>query len=144
MGAPLGRLDPDQASALVEAAGELRITPWRSVVIPHRAGSAALTAVGLIATPDSPWLGVTACAGRPRCDKALADVRADAATAVAQDARGSSGQVHWAGCTRRCGRPAGRVVDVVATADGYEVSADGRTDRVTGLYDTIQVVRGRR
>jgi precorrin-3B synthase len=28
---------------------------------------------------------------------------------------------HWAGCERRCGRPSGDVVDVVATATGYRI-----------------------
>jgi len=28
---------------------------------------------------------------------------------------------HWAGCGRRCGRPRGEVVDVVATGEGYRI-----------------------
>jgi precorrin-3B synthase len=28
---------------------------------------------------------------------------------------------HWAGCARRCGRPRGDVVDVVATPEGYRL-----------------------
>lgn len=30
------------------------------------------------------------------------------------------GAVHWSGCARRCGRPAGDVIEFVATGDGYE------------------------
>jgi precorrin-3B synthase len=59
---------------------------------------------------------VTACAGRPGCGKALADVRADVAAAVAAGVL-PAGRSHWAGCGRRCGRPAGDVLDVVATGD---------------------------
>jgi precorrin-3B synthase len=68
---------------------------------------------------------VTTCAGRPGCAKSLADVRADAATAVATGALPAGGaRQHWAGCERRCGRPQGQVVDVVATPTGYRIEED--------------------
>jgi precorrin-3B synthase len=65
---------------------------------------------------------VTTCAGRPGCARSLADVRGDAAHAVATRALPADGaRQHWAGCERRCGRPQGGVVDVVATGAGYRV-----------------------
>jgi precorrin-3B synthase len=97
----------------------LRITPWRSVVIPDADSAARPEAVGLISDPGSPWLGVTACAGRPRCRQALADVQADAAAALD---RFAGRRVHWAGCGRRCGRSSDVEVDVVATNEGYAIS----------------------
>ncbi|MFB6438281.1 cobalamin biosynthesis protein CobG [Streptomyces sp. NPDC056411] len=33
--------------------------------------------------------------------------------------------VHWSGCARRCGHPHGTWTDVLATADGYQVTAVG-------------------
>ncbi|WP_232792423.1 hypothetical protein [Actinacidiphila yeochonensis] len=95
--APLGRLTPDQWRALADAAsrtpaGELRLTPWRGAVVPavpaDRAPAelAVLAAAGLVTDESSPWAGVGACTGRPGCAKALADVRADAATTVADHA----------------------------------------------------------
>jgi precorrin-3B synthase len=67
---------------------------------------------------------VSACAGRPGCAKSLADVRTDAATAVATGTLPAGGaRQHWAGCERRCGRPAGDVVDVVATSVGYRIDS---------------------
>jgi precorrin-3B synthase len=117
---PLSRLTADQAELLAEAAvTDLQVTPWRSVVVPDLADAAAagdLTAAGLVLDPVSPWLRVTACAGRPGCAKSLADVRTDAAQAVATGTLPVGGAPqHWAGCERRCGRPRGDVVDVVAT-----------------------------
>ncbi|MFD5417618.1 cobalamin biosynthesis protein CobG [Streptomyces sp. NPDC127069] len=123
---PLGRLSSAQWRVLAEAAGgadgELRLTPWRSVVLPRAAAGAAgrVEAAGLAVRPGSPWLSVTACTGRPGCAKSLADVRADARAVVAESAGGLP--VHWSGCARRCGHPRGTAwVDLVATPDGYEL-----------------------
>ena len=67
----------------------------------------------------SPWLRVTACAGRPGCASALADVQADAAAFAA---RWPERIVHVSGCARHCGRPAATQVDVTATSEGYQVA----------------------
>jgi len=67
----------------------------------------------------SPWLRVTACAGRPGCASALADVQADAAAFAA---RWPERIVHVSGCARHCGRPVGPLVDVTATSEGYQVA----------------------
>ncbi|MGM1061881.1 hypothetical protein [Saccharothrix sp. Mg75] len=106
-GVPLGRLD-----ARLLAGTPVRLTPWRGLVLP--AGS---DAGGLFTSPDSPWHGVSACTGRPGCAKSLADVRADVARWIGTP---HAGRVHWSGCARRCGRPAGGAVEFVATGDGYE------------------------
>ncbi|MFC7615842.1 hypothetical protein ACFQV2_22480 [Actinokineospora soli] len=96
---PLGRLDDRQVDVLAEAPYVV-ITPWRGVVVPS--GDAdALASVGLLVDPGAPGIGVTACTGRPGCAKSLADVRA-AALRVDRPGR----PVHFAGCARRCGRPA--------------------------------------
>ncbi|MGX7828561.1 precorrin-3B synthase [Actinokineospora sp. 24-640] len=114
---PLGRLDDRQVRVLAEAPYVV-VTPWRGVVVPG-ASPRALAAAGLLVDPAAPGIGVTACTGRPGCAKSLADVRADA---LGMPVAGRP--VHFAGCARRCGRPAGDVVDVVAVTGGYEV--DGR------------------
>jgi len=114
VGAPLGRLDAAQAQALADLGTWLRLTPWRSLVLP---GTPELTGLGLIIEPDSPWHGVTACTGRPGCAKSLADVRADATAWLGTP---HSRPVHWTGCERRCGRPAGDVIEFVATGHGYK------------------------
>lgn len=130
VGIPLGRIAPAQWRSLTETArhrgaGELRLTPWRGVVVPgveRRQAARSLDelgATGLVVGPDSPWTGVGACIGRPGCAKSLADVRARAAASV-----GGAGllPVYWSGCERRCGHPRGEWVDVVATPDGHRIS----------------------
>ena len=135
-GAPLGRLSREQVSIMTrasEAAGSrLRLTPWRTVVLPGLSEgevewwTSELDTHGLIVDPSSGWAGVTACTGHPGCAKALADVRGDAARALrhASSPTGGTLPVHWVGCERRCGRPRGRVVEVLATEAGYEVGLD--------------------
>jgi precorrin-3B synthase len=125
---PLGRLDAAQADLLARLADEVQLTPWRSVVVPDLTdgdaddAAAALRRTGMVFDADSPWTRVSACAGRPGCAKSLADVRADVGRAVADGALPAGGvRQHWAGCERRCGRPRGEVVDVVATGTGYRV-----------------------
>jgi precorrin-3B synthase len=122
--APLGRLT---AAQLTWLAGHVtgrpaRITPWRSVVLtdlPDAGGvlkDAARLGFGVDAA--SPWLRLSACAGRPGCASALADVQADAAAFAA---RWPDRIVHVSGCARHCGRPAATQVDVTATSEGYQV-----------------------
>jgi precorrin-3B synthase len=121
---PLGRLGAAPMRVL-EDADLLVVTPWRGIVVADVPPEAApawadrLAGAGLAVAPGSPWSGVTACAGRPGCAKSLADVRADAAAA----ARFVDGlPVHWAGCSRACGSPAGRHVRAEATGDGYLIT----------------------
>jgi precorrin-3B synthase len=123
--APLGRLTYEQLTWLAgQVAGRpARITPWRSVAVPdlpdaaRTLGEAARLGFGVDGA--SPWLRLTACAGRPGCASALADVQADAA---AFGARWPDRIVHVSGCARHCGRPAATEVDVTATSQGYQVA----------------------
>jgi precorrin-3B synthase len=123
--APLGRLTAAQLTWIADRLGEhdARVTPWRGVVLPGLADAAGVVreAAGLGFGTDaaSPWLRVTACAGRPGCASALADVQGDAAGFAA---RWPGRVVHVSGCARHCGRPAATEVDVTATSEGYQVA----------------------
>jgi precorrin-3B synthase len=123
--APLGRLTSAQLTWVADraAARGARVTPWRSVVLPQLPGAAGVLrdAAGLGFGTDeaSPWRRVTACAGRPGCASALADVQADAAGLAARWPRRL---VHVSGCGRHCGRPAATEIDVTATSEGYQVA----------------------
>ncbi|WP_406400072.1 cobalamin biosynthesis protein CobG [Streptomyces uncialis] len=176
---PLGRFTPAQWTAVRHIAARtglgVRLTPWRGAVLPGAtpADLTALAASGLVTEPGSPWTGVTACIGRPGCAKSLADVRSDARTAVhrthvpaeppthgpvqppthvpAQHPADGQAEppVHWSGCARRCGRPRGDRVDVVAVVGGYEVTAvragkAGRTTSVTGTSSLAATVAAAR
>jgi precorrin-3B synthase len=119
---PLGRLDSTALRWLAQATrtSAARVTPWRSVVLPDADVGVLEAAAGLGfgVSADTPWAGVSACAGRPGCAKALADVQADARAGLR---RWPGRVVHWSGCERRCGRSARTEIDVVATATGYRI-----------------------
>ncbi|MFG2602663.1 cobalamin biosynthesis protein CobG [Streptomyces sp. NPDC048514] len=147
---PLGRLSAHQWDGLTQLAGtELRLTPWRGVVLPAvgtTPGQAAealarLGAAGLVTDPASPWLHVGACIGRPGCAKAHADVRTDAARTV--EAIGDPGlPLYWSGCERRCGQPRTDHVEVVAQPGGdYRLSAApaGPRPRTARAADPSQI-----
>ncbi|WP_246607104.1 nitrite/sulfite reductase [Paractinoplanes toevensis] len=133
---PLGRLTGVQMKVLAEA-DHLVMTPWRGVVVADLPPSAVsawqrrLAEAGLPTGPDSRWTGVTACAGLPGCAKSRADIRADALAAT----RFVDGlPVHWLGCERGCGSPAGPHVRVEATPDGYAITTpDGQVVVATAI-----------
>ncbi|MEV4555468.1 cobalamin biosynthesis protein CobG [Kitasatospora sp. NPDC049285] len=138
VGLRFGRADSAQWRLLAEAPASggpggaaVRVTPWRGVVVPG-AGAGWLerfAAAGFRTEPGGPWEGLSACTGLPGCGKSLADVRADAA----RTATAGGLPVHWSGCERRCGHPAGRWVDVLATGGGgYRVTVDGTARDVPG------------
>ncbi|WP_353943451.1 cobalamin biosynthesis protein CobG [Streptomyces sp. HUAS MG91] len=111
---PFGTATPDQWAAITDQAAqlpaqEIRLTPWRRVVIPG---------VTENDPPDTtPWTRVGACIGSPGCAKSHTDVRADARARLAE--AHPTLPTYWSGCERRCGHPAGTTyVDITARPDG--------------------------
>ena len=139
--APLGRLTQVQMLRIgAVARDEIIVTPWRGVVLPG-VGSDALAALaeaGLVTEPASAWATASACTGLPGCAKSRADVRADASV-VLGSAREGGKAVHFVGCERRCGRPGGVHVDVLATAHGYQV--DGEPVTIEELPAAVTAAR---
>lgn len=126
---PLGVLSARQAQFLAAIEAPVVITPRRSLLVCDLTESVADTALrvlaplGLVFDATSRWLDVTACVGRPGCDRARADVRAEATRAAESgtaDVAGTdmTGTVHYAGCERACGSPRSGTV-MMATGDGY-------------------------
>jgi precorrin-3B synthase len=122
---PLGTLPARTAEFLVAIEAPLVITPWRSVLICDLDEGVAdvslrvLAPMDLVFDENSPWLSVSACTGSPGCARSLADVRSDAAVAVAAGPP-SAVHTHFVGCDRACGSPLDADV-LIATGDGYRI-----------------------
>lgn len=122
---PLGVLEARVAEFLAAVNTSMVVTPWRSVLLfdlddgVADAALRVLAPMGLVFDANSPWLSVSACTGSPGCAHSAADVRADAAAAIDDEA---DGHRHFVGCDRACGSPPGGTV-FVATGDGYQLRA---------------------
>src|SRR6202044_206504 len=81
-----------------------------------------------IVDPADPRRKIKACAGRPACPNALADVRA-VATRLAPRWAGA-GVLHVSGCVKGCAAPGGAAVTLVATGgeDRFDIVCDKRAD----------------
>lgn len=133
----LGEVTPAAARVLADLGdegAELRVTPWRTVVLRLRATAhddARERLAPHLETGPSRWASLSACVGAPRCAKSHTDVRGDLARAVATGRAGGLLHAHWVGCARACGTPAGPVAVVEGTPGGtYRTIV--RTGRVSG------------
>jgi precorrin-3B synthase len=134
--APSGRwraseLEELAALAASQADGELRLTPWRAILILAVSGDAARSivaaarALDLIVSHEDPRLAVVACPGAPECPQARGDTRGALArlAPLAQKLAGKDGVgLHISGCAKGCARPGGAPVTLIAD--------DGRFDLV--------------
>lgn len=137
VGVPFGRLTSEQLLGLADFAdrhetGELRLTPWRSVLIPGVAADAGLDGLikaDLITSPDDARLAVVACSGAPACQSAAGPVRDDAIALakLAAQLPGSGVRLHVSGCIKGCARPVATAITLVARENGYDFVKNGRT-----------------
>jgi len=129
--APLGRLTAAHLRMLgrMVRPGEVaRLAAAGRIVLPLAepvdAALTRLAGAGLLVSDDHILSAVTACSGMS-CARSLADVRS-----VASRVSGLAA-VHWAGCGRRCGRPADATAVVAISADQFAVG-DGPVPQITG------------
>jgi sulfite reductase beta subunit-like hemoprotein len=136
---PLGRLSAEQAegvAALVrECAGELRLAPWRGLVLGAMPRAvlgeltSALERLGFPLDSRDGYAGISACAGSEGCTRALADVRRDAALLaqrlVSAGTYAPRRLLSLSACERRCGGARGAEIELVAKPGGYDVFAGG-------------------
>lgn len=132
VGLPFGLSDPTTLAALADLSvrfgdGTLRVTPWRALAIPgvtepHALGE-AITALGLIASPNDPRVRMFACSGQPACASATVATRADAMQLAAL---GLTGTLHVTGCAKGCAHPTPADITLVGEAGRYDIVLRGR------------------
>ena len=136
--APFGRLGATQLLALVETAAtegasELRLTPWRAVLIPNLDRSAAQSlatacvTADLITDPADPRLAVAACPGSPGCRRGTTPVL-DHAAALAAMLASSTGReilLHVSGCGKGCAHRGEAALTLVGHDGAYDLVTGG-------------------
>lgn len=138
IGLPYGGTTSDALLGLMAiarraGATELRLTPWRAILIPvysHETAAALLTAaatLGFISDAADPRRAIAACPGAPACASGTTPVRADAdlfATAAAGLLAGGA-TLHVSGCAKGCARRQAAALTLVAEAGRYGLVVNG-------------------
>jgi len=135
VGAAFGRLDATMLGGAARAAemfgtGELRLTPWRALILPHvrehQAGAMRdhFAAHSFIVDPEDPRLAVAACGGASTCERGTTDTRSDALALMffARRFRKTGVTLHVSGCAKGCARKAAAPFTLVAHAGRYDLA----------------------
>ncbi|HEX3993879.1 MAG TPA: precorrin-3B synthase, partial [Acetobacteraceae bacterium] len=154
VGLPLGRIAAADLAVLAAAAEtvgahELRLTPWRMIVVPVRSPQAAhallarLPITGFILHPGDPRRRIAACPGAPSCARGTTPVRDDATVLAkvlgSSEVLGSGGSttaggqgivVHVSGCEKGCAHPRKAKLTLVAQNGRYQLVRDGSASDV--------------
>ena len=106
IGTPLGRVDAaamSQLAAQLPPQAQIRVTPWRSLLLPADAMAAhidGLDAAQWITAPDDARLKVSACTGAPRC--AQGHVAAQTLALALAPQLPPHTHLHVSGCAKFC------------------------------------------
>ncbi|MGD9545012.1 MAG: precorrin-3B synthase [Methylocystis sp.] len=147
VGAPFGRWRANELAAVADLArsegtGELRLTPWRALLIVTPGDAAARSIVSraeaydLITSADDKRLAVIACPGAPECPQAVAETRAHVLdlAPLAQQICGADGVgLHLSGCAKGCARQSASPITLLASAEGFDLIENGGADGAPSL-----------
>jgi precorrin-3B synthase len=138
VGAAFGRLDANMLDAAARAAeifgtGEIRLTPWRALILPFvhpeeaDAISAYFTAHRFIVDHQDARLAIAACGGASTCERGTTDTRSDALALMlfARKFCKTGVALHVSGCAKGCARQAATPFTLVAHAGHYDLVVDG-------------------
>lgn len=151
LAAPFGRLDHEMLRYAADRAdtigtAELRLTPWRVLLLPLRSSTVVIDeyageegAGGFITDPSDPRLAVAACVGMAGCERGTTPTHADAAAladlaAALAAALGATGtRLHVSGCEKGCAKPSASPITLVGREGRYDLVRDGRPGDLPSL-----------
>jgi precorrin-3B synthase len=138
VGAAFGRLDANMLDAAAHGAeifgtGEIRLTPWRALIVPFVHAEEAdpmrayFTAHRFIVDPEDARLAIAACGGSSTCERGTTDTRSDALALMpaARQLRKTGVALHVSGCAKGCARQAATPFTLIAHAGHYDLVVDG-------------------
>jgi precorrin-3B synthase len=138
VGAAFGRLDANMLDAAARAVeifgtGEIRLTPWRALILPFvqpkgaDAMRAYFTTHRFIVDHEDARLAIAACGGASTCERGTTDTRSDALALMffARRFRKTGVALHVSGCAKGCARQAATPVTLIAHAGRYDLVVDG-------------------
>ncbi len=134
LAAPFGRLDAAMLRHTADLAdlgsGEIRLTPWRTILLPGLVAETLVTAnrAGFIVEDRDPRRAVAACVGQNGCVRGTTATHADAAAlaATAASLAGNGVTLHVSGCEKGCAKPSATAVTLVGRDGRYDLVRDGR------------------
>jgi ferredoxin-nitrite reductase len=157
IGVPVGRVSAKQMHALADLAthygkGELRLTVWQNLLIPHVADAFVETLrrsvqrIGFFTEASSAAGGIIACTGSKGCKYAAADTKAHALALFRHlEGRvtvGSPVNLHFTGCPNSCAQHYCGDIGFVGAkladgTEGYHVVLGGGMDHEQGIAREI-------
>jgi ferredoxin-nitrite reductase len=158
VGVPVGRMTARQMRRLADLAthygtGELRLTVWQSLLIPHVPDAYTATLVravqglGFFTEPHAAAGCVIACTGNQGCKYAAADTKGHARALMAHLRKRDPGleqpvNIHLTGCNHSCAQHYCGDIGGVATKladgrEGYHVVLGGGLDHEQGIAREI-------
>jgi sulfite reductase beta subunit-like hemoprotein len=134
IGIPFGRVSAENLDLLAQTAkqagaAELRLSPWRAILVPCKSEESATQLVRSL-PPDTfildsadPRRRVAACVGSPACQRGTTNVREDARqlAPLVPDA----GFLHLSGCAKGCAHPRLAPITLVGNSGRYDLVRDG-------------------
>lgn len=115
---PLGQLSIAQFQHLIELAktygsGEIRLTPWQSIILPNIADPSTVLQELSGFSIDPIQSSIVACAGKPGCASAETHTQADA-HALTQSLKHPI-NIHITGCPKGCAQPSPADITLLGT-----------------------------
>ena len=157
VGVPVGRLTARQMHALADLAthygkGELRLTVWQNVLIPHVADAftgtlaRSVQRLGFFTEASFATGGIVACTGNRGCKYAAADTKGHA-VALMKHLEGrvslsAPANIHFTGCPHSCAQHYCGDIGLVGAklgdgSEGYHVVLGGGMDHEQGIAREI-------